>query len=389
MRYHCIILFICLLIHDSVADEYTKLESMMSEASFDNISILLENDQIIITFENETFRNDHDAIYQVLKFVRRCGLKHSQIIIILQTNSIPLITVKYNLQDILQNRSETNVPVTTIYGSNKYWHSIQNRKKKNSGALKVDVVLEPLLNTKFGAFNNPIKKQIGFYTGFEFAIKNRLQLKSKWKFLLNNEFNEEEKISSPGAIYASYWMLIWDHAICLTNLGYFSQNQYGLNVNIKTISKSGKQDVTLIFGYTGLAYHDNNSWYYSNLSQLSYLLGFHYHFNNINADIRLFTGRFVSNDLGVRLEFLRNFGEVNMGYFVSKTELGRNGGIMLSIPIFPHKYNRYNKVTLRPAKYFDWTYNYKALQQSGIYFKEAFIIDEINKRLLPGSFNEN
>ncbi len=387
VRYTCIILFICLLINNSAADRYSKIESMMSNGGFDNVFIHLEKDNIIITYENRIYRSEHDAIKQVLNFIIESNKKPSEIIIIPQSHGIPLVTTKYIFHNILQKGSNTYVPVSTNYGSGKYWQSILD--KKNTSTLNVDFILKPLLNTQFGAFNNPIKKQIGFYTGCELTIKNRLQLNSFWKLMLNNEFSEKEKEISPGTIYLSYWSLLWGNMICSTNIGYFSHNQYGVNINLKIISQSGIHDVLLILGYTGLAYYDNNSWYYSNIPQLSYLLGFRHHFANINADIKLFAGRFVSNDLGVRLEFLRNFGEMNLGYFVSRTEWGRNGGIMLSIPIFPHKYSRFKKVTIRPARYFDWTYNYKVLQKSGVYFKEVFMMDEIHKRLLPGSFINN
>jgi hypothetical protein len=94
-------------------------------------------------------------------------------------------------------------------------------------------------------------------------------------------------------------------------------------------------------------------------------------------------GKFLAEDKGWRLDILRQFREVDIGFYVLNTELGTNSGFNFSVPIFPPKYLPPGPIRVRTAKYFPWEYRHYRFSESGFRYKTGNNPDDFLKRLNP------
>ena len=136
-------------------------------------------------------------------------------------------------------------------------------------------------------------------------------------------------------------------------------------------------------GYTGFAEYRKGIFYYADLDALTPLFYAEYRMRKYDLGLRATYGRFLHEDTGVRFDLLRQFGEVEIGFFALKTERGSDGGFNFSIPIFPSKYLPTGRIRISPAQAFPWEYRYRGLPRGGRRYNTGNRIDAFLKRLNP------
>jgi hypothetical protein len=169
-------------------------------------------------------------------------------------------------------------------------------------------------------------------------------------------------------------------------MGYFTQQRYGFDLEIKKYLINGKASLGANAGYTGHASYLKGAWYYSSIDVLTTLVDAEYRVSQFDLMMRATYGKFLYQDRGGRLDIFRQFGELDIGFFVSKTQIGTNGGFNFAIPIFPPKYMPTGSLRIRPAPYFPWEYRYWGIWEggaSGYRYKTGNRLDDFMKRINP------
>ena len=72
------------------------------------------------------------------------------------------------------------------------------------------------------------------------------------------------------------------------------------------------------------------------------------------------------------MDFIRQYGAVDIGFFAAQTKAGFNGGFQFAIPLFPGKLLRTQKVELRTTEEFRWEYGYNNEEIVGRNFRSGF-----------------
>jgi hypothetical protein len=102
-------------------------------------------------------------------------------------------------------------------------------------------------------------------------------------------------------------------------------------------------------------------------------------------------GNFLYNSLGVRFDVVRQFGEVNIGFYALAASGEINGGFNLAIPLPPRKYTKLKYTRIRPSKKFNWEYRAKGFPRAGIMYNTGnrlhdlfleFNPDQIKKQII-------
>ena len=96
-------------------------------------------------------------------------------------------------------------------------------------------------------------------------------------------------------------------------------------------------------------------------------------------------------DNSIRFDINREFGEVEIGFFAVRSKSGvSNGGINISIPIFPSKYWKPDFLRVRPAEYFTWSYLVRSNTPDliGLRYNTGNRLNIFMKKLIP-SFIKN
>jgi hypothetical protein len=154
-------------------------------------------------------------------------------------------------------------------------------------------------------------------------------------------------------------------------------------MEIKKYFANGRSAIGANLGYTGFASYLRGVWSYSDIDVLTAFLNAEHRFSRNDLIVRVTYGKFLYQDKGWRWDIQRQFREVDIGFFVSKTDEGANGGFNFSLPIFPPKSLPVGPIWARTAKYFPWEYQYWGYSESGLRYKTGNNLDDFMKRLNP------
>ena len=98
-------------------------------------------------------------------------------------------------------------------------------------------------------------------------------------------------------------------------------------------------------------------WEYTDIDYLDYNIAAKYWFKDWNTEVKLEYGTALFDKEQLRLSVLQHFNEVDIGFFALRTQRGNNYGMQFNIPIFPKKYWKPKRLSIRPSNYLEYTYH--------------------------------
>jgi hypothetical protein len=226
----------------------------------------------------------------------------------------------------------------------------------NPSRWKLDLGLRPLLEFQFGQVNDPF--QFGFWVAPEATISpfrgGLLTLQVKVR--VEDELDADSPVITPGrtTLSAARWLPgAWLGA---ASAGLFADNRYGVAAEASRIVGAGAFEVRLGGDLSGFIEFNENETSYSNMEQWSSFAAVTYRTSGMNLETTLTGGRFFEGDAGGRLDILRRWGEVEVGFFGIKTESGSLGGFRLSVPLPVRRLGPPARIRFVTVPYFPWEY---------------------------------
>ena len=105
------------------------------------------------------------------------------------------------------------------------------------------------------------------------------------------------------------------------------------------------------------------------LKDLILLFDMEYRLRSTDLTLRFSGGQFIGRDRGVRGDLIRQYGGIDIGIFMAKTNNGTSGGFQFAFPLFPGKIARGKRWELRTTEEFRWEYNYSNAAPIGRNFR--------------------
>jgi hypothetical protein len=147
-------------------------------------------------------------------------------------------------------------------------------------------------------------------------------------------------------------------------IGYFTSNRYGASIDLNKFFWNGKLLLFGHLGYTGYASYPKkfgreiaeSGWEYEDINYTDYKVGINYWLQKFNLNVSLSYGKVLYGRKMLRLDVSQQFNEIDIGFFALESNKGRNYGMRLRIPIFPKKYWKPKRFSIRPARYFQYDY---------------------------------
>lgn len=386
---------LCAQIHENKADfevlatdqSYNdKLTNMLTKEGFENVSIGLKDEHLIITYENRIYRHEIKAMKKIMEYtltIMKSGvLKKPDIILIPQYRKIPLVVVEIPREEYLSQLNGNLSDKELIFATNSLfslgsdWKEIRDIKRANSSFYKLGIVLNPKFRAQFGQMYDPAIIQLNVVPEISTNIWKGMSASAQLIIPIYNEFEKDGDSVRPGLLTLNQTLRLPVNIFISMTAGYFTQNRYGTDLEIRKYSGNGKFSIGMDVGYTGYASYLKHVWEYSNVDLLTALVDAEYRFSRYDLSMDATYGKFLYGDKGLRFDVLQQFGEVDIGFFAIKTENGINGGFNFSIPIFPKKYLLTKYVRLSPAKAFQLEYRYKGKLDTGIRYDTGQKISE-------------
>ncbi len=360
----------------------------LSDLGFENIRSVINDTSVFVAFENRRFRDDGRAIVEAVQIIDNNILleKPVELNLILLFQNVPVLLINFNLEDFRNLKKqiidvdvfELRLLVTSdcLYAFKK----LNTLEAANRSLFKADVLVIPQVRTQFGNFDNPVQSNINLIPELNFQLTKGLSFKGQIIVPLQNDihFDEEGKEVRPGNITLNQFIRLKDDFYLNVTAGFFDKNRAGGNFEMRKFFANGQFSIGTNLGYTtGYSYTGYRTDYLDYEKYFTALLELEYRHLPFDLTGRLQVGNFLYNSTGARFDVVRQFGEVNIGFFALAASGDINGGFNLAIPLPPRKYSKLKYVRIRPSERFKWEYRAKGFPRSGTLFNTGNNLFEV------------
>ncbi len=366
-----------------------SMTARLIKNGFENVAVTWQDRHAVVTYENRIFRYEIKAVQEVIILLMPLVKQQRYLTLIPQNENIPLVAVTVPVDEYLAFRKqEVSIEkfVSTIdvsFEIDASWRKLQTTQTSNTSFYKFDILVTPQLKAQFGKRSDFIEAQINIAPELSTSLWKGMRLSAQLIIPLQNELTEEEDFVRPGLITLNQTFRLPQTTFLSTTIGYFTAQRYGVDFNVRKYFHNGRWSIGANLGYTGFASYLKGVWSYTNLDMLTTSISADYRLSRFDLILGATYGRFLNKDKGLRFDILRQFGEVDIGFFVLKTATGKNGGFNFSIPIFPSKYLPARFMRISPAKAFRLGYRYSGFDESGLQYNTGNRINDFMKRLNP------
>jgi Exopolysaccharide biosynthesis protein YbjH len=371
-------------------DENTLADRLAQElvkAGFENVAVLQEEKELIVTYENRRYRDELAAAKEVVAAIFSLATAELNVTLIPQNRKIPLValrlTVNQGAQPANGNVAAVGNDLAADFDFDAAWKKLQALPRANASTWKLDLVVHPQFNAKFATYNNPVATQLNLAPALNTSLWKGMSLLAQIIIPLQNELGKKGDYARPGLLVANQTLRLPQNILASASFGYFTANRYGLDMEAQKYFLNGKFSVGANWGYTGYASYFKGAWSYSPLAHQTMLLNSALRLPRVDLSLRATYGKFLYQDTAWRLELVRQFRETDFGFFVLRSEGELNTGFQFSVPIFPPKHLRAGRIRLRTANRFPWEYRYKGFPDSGVIYDTGNNLDDFIKRLNP------
>lgn len=348
-----------LLAQDQAGDIIQRLEA----AGFENIRVHTQGRTLILSYENNLYRNKVNALSEVLD--KLVSSTYDTLKIVTLVNDLPIIVTQISTDIWKQHKSEGIISSETVrqlkltYKTDETWKTLLNEMPVNSHVNKVNLVFYPqffLMNIRLDQIyeiqlNIAPALEVSLWRGMKFTGQVILPIISDFWYGMEGErvragfFTLAQEFRIPGNIFG--------RAV----VGKFNAGRYGADLSLTHYLFGGNCYLKANAGYTGeYLYYDKN-WLRNEIKTLTWSLkgGYFYKPQNVQLDGSI--GRYINGDYGVRGDCTRYWGETAVGFFAMVADGKLNGGFHFTIPIGSKRLKKDRNFLLRASRYFNWEYN--------------------------------
>ncbi|MBE0638149.1 MAG: YjbH domain-containing protein [Bacteroidales bacterium] len=361
---------------------------------FENVFVISKDSTLVIGYENRRFRFEPRGLVEALKIIERTTVNNFPLVIIISYQKIPMLYISLNLVDYrdfltgqlsvdefteMINISMENDDFSALYGS-----------VENNSQFKADFVILPQFRAQFGNFDQPVQSNINIIPEMNILLAKGLSLKTQVIVPVQNSFlldNGESEVR-PGIMAINQMLRLEDNLFLTASAGFFTMDRVGVNLEFKKYFADGKIAIGTNIGYTAFyTFIPKQIEYFEDDAYFTGLLSAEYRYQPYDLTGRIQFGNFLYNDPGVRFDILRQFGEVNIGFFCIVSQPSEfNGGFNFAIPLPPGKFMKFKYMRLRQADKFTWEYRAKGFVKNGTIYKTGNELIEIMLEYNPDFF---
>ena len=337
----------------SAQQELSKLRK-----NFENVTVDPELKRVY--YEQRLYRNPYKGLEEIRKVINDSTI----------TDYIPLhqgvMIARYRLGTSL----ETTAPYTLHERHAYHRHYPFSRRR-----YKWDFWIQPLFAANFGNFEKPVESNTSIMIQSQFYVRHGMTLNWGILFPITNDLDSRPRNIRPAPVFLNQFFA-FGYNFFSASAGFFHNDQYGVNVQYQRGNMSSRWTYGLEAGLTGKYIFARDGIRYTDTDQLLVLGNVAYRLANPDVTLKLSGGQYLYEDKGVRVDFIRQFTNVEVGLFAAKTGNGSTIGFNFAIPIPPGKIAQGDRVRLRTGEEFNWEYNYTRGYRIGERYRLGYQLDQ-------------
>ncbi|HSI77586.1 MAG TPA: YjbH domain-containing protein [Lunatimonas sp.] len=314
----------------------------LQKAGFEQIRIFENEKDTVIFFENRNFRDPLVAFKYIQKIEEENAYSFK--------GYVPLY-----LGNTIGHYGTEKLEYRPLLGDEK---KLFQEIKDFSQAYRFNFRILPDFQARFGNFDRPIESKTNLILDSRFYIMKGLSLQTGILFPLYNNLDNQDNNIRLSPTHLNYFGQFLPYHFIHVASGLFFNDRYGVDVSYRYSPLSSRWSLGMNFGYTGFYFIPKSGFYTTSLQDIIGLVDVAYFIPKFNSTVQITGGQFLAQDKGIRFDFIRQYGSIDIGFFATKTELGTTAGFQFAFPLFPGKIIRTNKFELRTTEIFRWEYSY-------------------------------
>lgn len=337
-------------------------------AGLENIQFQIARHQTIwLSYENRRYRNEVTALGIVLTYATHCFPFARHLVIVPHFRKIPLryievdreVFQKYLRQEISGDELVEHLEISYEPPAEKPLAGYRSATTQSS-LLHCDLLLSPGVKAQFARPDDPAQLQFNCLADLSVTIAPGLQLFGQWIGPLYNEFQQPETYSRLGALFLQQLVRLPGRTFVTMSAGRFEYDCQGVSAQVKKffwrerLSLSARGDYLPTHSLNRLLPLEVPSH-----NQFSYLFQVQCRFEPIHFMTQLSWGRYLLGDRGWRIDIVRLFHEIELGFMgVWSQSLEFLTGMTVRVPFPVAKHPRPGAIRVRSPNYLAWNYRY-------------------------------
>ncbi|MFD2934162.1 YjbH domain-containing protein [Spirosoma flavum] len=308
--------------------------------SYENLSV--DSVQHRVYYEQRLYRNPLLGMLELAKPLAAQGI--NEFVPLYQ--GVPI--ARYRLASTvststLSRRERADWAKTHLFDARKY---------------KLDFRLQPEFTAQFGFREQTVESKTNLLLQSQLYLSRGLMLNWGVLFPIVNHLDNQALNVRPAPTYLNQFLALDGTNFMSLSAGLFYNDQYGVNVQYRHADMTKNWSFGVESSYTGFYFFPRNGFYYESLQNFMLLADVAYRIPRRDITLKLSGGQYLYQDRGVRIDFIRQMGNVEVGFYAQKTVNGATGGFNFAIPLFPGRIVQTQHVRLRSSEEFRWEYAY-------------------------------
>ncbi|WP_165372248.1 YjbH domain-containing protein [Emticicia agri] len=241
---------------------------------------------------------------------------------------------------------------------------------------KLDFSLLPQFTAKFGNYDNPVEAKINLLLNTQLYLGRGLALTTGITFPIINDLDKQSMRLRMAPTFLNKFLVFKRSNFMSISAGLFYKDQYGINVQYRFFDVNKHWSFGLEGAYTGY-YRISGEYFEYQKPEYVLLLGdISYRMYKHDITLKLSGGQYLYNDRGIRFDLIRQFTNVEIGFYALKTTNGASVGFNFAVPIPPGSIVKTKHFHLRTADEFRWEYLYVKGYNIGERYRTGYQLDE-------------
>lgn len=350
LNYKFIILFIGLILQGFLGISQESIEKSMLSKNLQNVEVSIDQDEINIAYENNYYRNQVEALAQVLVVIKEeiksnplfLNKESLPINILILHKGVDLVAVHTNSQnfsDLITNKISDDQFIKNLnldFNLESIRKKLDFSKRKNSSFLKTDLITGATIDYILGNFDNPVRLKFNLQPELSTVLYKGITFSTMFNIPIGkNDYDYNNQSNIIISRFSKDYRLIegfYGHS----GLGFFTFNRFGSENSFFYFPlKTDQFRLNAGFTLTSNGYWDYN---YNPTIELNnfystYYLGGTYRWRKHNFDIDLRYGKYLISDHSINLSVTKQYDEKFVGFFLRKSENGTLIGFDIQVNI--------------------------------------------------------
>ena len=398
---NCFLLLSILLSPFLSAQSTTNLAAL-EEMGLENLAELETLDHYYLSYENNRYRYEGDALIAVLKTVV-IDSNYTQVSILIQNRGIGMSAVSFATEDLRALKAgemeagDFAEKAAFTFQVDALINKFATAKKRNASYLKGEVIVGLDLRYALGNFDNAVRQKLNVQPELFSVIGKGAAISGRYNIPNFNEIDEE--VNRLELARFTQDIRFKDNIFLNVNFGFYPLNRYGISTRIDRYMGTERLKLRFDFGMTRALYLDENFKVVinNNLNVFNMAGGLAYRWNKFDTDIEFRYGSFLFGDTGYKTSFRRQFDEVFVGLFLNKTTYGTIAGFDFRVPLSFKRHMKNKGIRIRSKDFFFLDYNYRYDSNVAVdYFTGSNVLTQIQeyypevlRKKLAKHFNRN